>query len=332
MANVLQVEETKNSFNIHEEGTPRNRYFFVDSNQVIIGDSNTAMNLIVAGEVNLAGSGTNGLNISEDYTNYINFNDVGIVGTSIAMHFIDAFAAKVIETGSYSSTASKGITLVAANNRPVSFLFDDAGAVLALADYRTVLSRVCLTIDQSNGITLNAIRGQIKANDGIDVSSANAVVAGVQGFFELAGTGARTLTGHVAAVRAAIEEGASGTTTVAASSFYSGFEATLNSTRTYTLTGVMSAFTANISGGTSKWYYGMYNQVGSVFGDIKVQAEDAAGLPCVIFSGAAATDGDIATAVGADTLWADGSLYISVLDGNGKLFQKQNDTWTDLQA
>ncbi|MGB2987137.1 MAG: hypothetical protein WBE26_14795 [Phycisphaerae bacterium] len=36
--------------------------------------------------------------------------------------------------------------------------------------------------------------------------------------------------------------------------------------------------------------------------------------------------------VGADSTVADGSLYISVVDGAGKLFQKQNDTWVDLQA
>ena len=59
MANVLQIEQNKNSFNIHELGISRNRYFYVDSDKVILGDSNTAMNLILSGEVNLAGSGTN---------------------------------------------------------------------------------------------------------------------------------------------------------------------------------------------------------------------------------------------------------------------------------
>jgi hypothetical protein len=66
------------------------------------------------------------------------------------------------------------------------------------------------------------------------------------------------VTGHVACFRAALEEGASGTTTVSASSYFAGFEATLNSTRTYTTTGTMAAFMANISGGTSTWPIGIY--------------------------------------------------------------------------
>lgn len=60
--------------------------------------------------------------------------------------------------------------------------------------------------------------------------------------------------------------------------------------------------------------------------------QDANGLPAVVFTGAQASDANIVTEVGADTLWADGSLYISVLDGNGKVFQKQNDVWVDLQV
>jgi len=239
-------------------------------------------------------------------------------------------ANRGVVIGDYASTADNGLDQNAATWLN-GFFADDSGSAMT-GDKRNLLARTCLTVDQSGAVTINAIRGQIKALDGIDVSNAGAVVSPIRGYLELAGTGARTLTGHVASIRAAIEEGASGTTTVAADSFYSGVEACLNSTRTYTLTGVMSAFTTTISGGASQWYYGLYNQVGAVFGDVKVQAEDAGSLPCVIFSGAAANDGDIATAVGADSLWADGSLYISVVDGAGKLFQKQNDTWVDLQA
>jgi len=80
---------------------------------------------------------------------------------------------------------------------------------------------------------------------------------------------------------------------------------------------------------TTAWSYGFANAVGSVVGDMKVQAEDANGLPAVIFSGAATDDAGITSQVGADTLWADGSIYISVVDGGGKLFLKVADTWTD---
>lgn len=60
--------------------------------------------------------------------------------------------------------------------------------------------------------------------------------------------------------------------------------------------------------------------------------QDANGLPAMVFVGAATDDAGIVTQVGADALWADGSLYLSVVDGAGKVFQKQNDVWVDLQA
>lgn len=70
--------------------------------------------------------------------------------------------------------------------------------------------------------------------------------------------------------------------------------------------------------------------VSSLLGDIVLGTKDANGLPTIIASGAAANDGAIVTQVGADTLWADGSLYIGVLDGAGTLWQKRNDVWTSI--
>jgi len=184
----------------------------------------------------------------------------------------DAKTGKFLETGTYQSTASGGITLSATNFRPTAFLHDDAGAALGAGDYRAVLSRVLLTLDQPNAVTLNAMRGQVKLNDGIDISSASSVVAANQGYLEFAGTGARSVSGHVACVRAALEEGASGTTTIAASSFLAGFEATLNSTRSHTVTGEMAAFMCNISGGTSVWPVGLLVVASSCTTGIEVQA------------------------------------------------------------
>jgi len=66
--------------------------------------------------------------------------------------------------------------------------------------------------------------------------------------------------------------------------------------------------------------------------EIVMMTGDAGDLPCIIASGTATDDSGIVSDVGADTLFADGSLYISVVDGAGKLFQKQNDTWVDMQA
>jgi hypothetical protein len=67
-------------------------------------------------------------------------------------------------------------------------------------------------------------------------------------------------------------------------------------------------------------------------GEYLIIGEDANGLPAILTSGSATDDAGIVTDIGADTLWADGSLYVSVVDGAGKLFIKQNDTWVDLQA
>jgi len=187
-------------------------------------------------------------------------NYIDSVGTtaSVAYDFINAYTGKVITTGDYSSLASKGVTLVAANNRPVSYLFDDAGAALAAADYRAVLSRVLFTLDQTGQVTVNAIRGQIKMLTGIDFSHADAITSCVQGYMELEGTGARSLTGRHSCLRAALEEGASGTTTVAASSILAGLDITLNSTRTYVETGTFAGIYIGISGGTSTWANGIF--------------------------------------------------------------------------
>ncbi len=66
--------------------------------------------------------------------------------------------------------------------------------------------------------------------------------------------------------------------------------------------------------------------------EIRFMTTDAGSLPAIFASGTATNDSGIVSDVGADSLYADGSLYISVSDGNGKLFQKQNDVWVDLQA
>lgn len=78
---------------------------------------------------------------------------------------------------------------------------------------------------------------------------------------------------------------------------------------------------------------GYQNKFHGIQGDTQFHIGwDANGLDAIIASGSAAADGDIVTDIGVDSLFADGSLYISVVDGAGKLFQKQNDVWIDLQA
>jgi hypothetical protein len=70
--------------------------------------------------------------------------------------------------------------------------------------------------------------------------------------------------------------------------------------------------------------------VSTLLGDIVLSSKDANGLPAIIASGAAVNDGAIVAQVGADALWADGSLYISVVAGAGTFWQKRNDVWTSI--
>jgi hypothetical protein len=60
-----------------------------------------------------------------------------------------------------------------------------------------------------------------------------------------------------------------------------------------------------------------------------VLGTDENGLPCILTAGAATDDAGIVAAIGVDTLWADGSIYVSVVDAAGKLFLKTNDVWID---
>ena len=54
------------------------------------------------------------------------------------------------------------------------------------------------------------------------------------------------------------------------------------------------------------------------------------GLPVVLFTGTATDDAGIVSDVGADALWADGSLYISAVNAAGTLWQKRNGLWTSI--
>lgn len=64
-------------------------------------------------------------------------------------------------------------------------------------------------------------------------------------------------------------------------------------------------------------------------GGVVLGANDV-GEPVVLFIGVATSNATIETEVGADAKFADGSLYISAVDGAGTLWQKRNDTWTSI--
>ena len=104
MAAELQVIQGRNSFKIVRAGdTHKHNYFRVGEDGVVIGDANKAMDLTVAGTFELAGSGTNGINISEAYTNGINISDNGCTNginvTAACTTAINISAVQTDETG-----------------------------------------------------------------------------------------------------------------------------------------------------------------------------------------------------------------------------------------
>lgn len=64
--------------------------------------------------------------------------------------------------------------------------------------------------------------------------------------------------------------------------------------------------------------------------DIRFSQQDGNNLQSGMWIGTATDDTSIVADVGADSTIADGSLYVSIVDGGGLLFQKRNDTWTSI--
>lgn len=117
-----------------------------------------------------------------DYVTGIYFAETG-AETEHLIDVVDTYLGLVIETGSYGNTG--GVTLSTTNTRPVSFLFNDAGANIGGgADVRATLSRIALSTDQS-GSSITALRGQCKLVSDADFDGYHLV--GVEGYIELAG-------------------------------------------------------------------------------------------------------------------------------------------------
>jgi len=135
------------------------------------------------------GAGT-ALYLNEGSITSCDFNRIESPGGSLTIADLqdvaDAFSTRLLETGTYSSSASKGVTLSSTNTRPFSLLYDDAGVALSNAGVvRGMLSRVLLTVDVA-GSTILPARGQLKMLDGVDVETG--IYAPVQGYIEMAGT------------------------------------------------------------------------------------------------------------------------------------------------
>lgn len=157
--------------------------------------------------IEVSGACTDVVEVSVAVTNVINVSHVSTTGTTV-IHLADAFLGMVIETGSYASAASSGITLSATNKRPVSFLFDDGGVALGDANYRAVLSRIYVAETQTGQIALRAMRGQVKVASTKDLTigtnEMNAI-NGVEGYIEMAGTHTIGANARVAAVHGLVE-------------------------------------------------------------------------------------------------------------------------------
>ena len=233
---------------------------------------------------------------------------------------------QAIGVGTQANTSGSGQVLSASAAGALRVFADDGGANVG-DSVRGIQSRTLLTVDQSAG-TIRALQGQLKLATLVDVTTG--IYTGVQGYVEMTDTHIAKTGSTFSCVDASAEIGTA--LTVDSGGEFFGVHIETTGAGTLTNNGTAAAVGVTIASGAAKWPVGLYNQVGAVTADVKVQAEDAASLPCMIFSGAAANDGDIVTAVGADTLWADGSLYISVVDGAGKLFQKQADIWVDMQV
>lgn len=226
---------------------------------------------------------TDGVQFSGACTNYINFNNVGSTAAT-ALHFKDAYLGMVIETGTYSSVHSTGITLDATNCRPVSFLFDDNDAALGGGCYRPVLSRVFLDADQDQGIALHCIRGQLVVKADVNLNIASNywdAMDSVDGYVQILGeTDIGALT-RVSCVHATMQ--ITGNMTVTSGGRIAGFFAEMASitavtvTKPYPVGLLIDKLDPLHLASQRTWETGIYIVDGSCVTGIKIGLTDSAG-------------------------------------------------------
>ena len=233
----------------------------------------------------ISGAFTDGLKISAAGTNYIDINNVATTG-GIGLHFIAAFLGKSIETGTYSSSASNGVTLDSTNTRNASFLADDAGANIG-SSVRNMLARTMLTTDQSAG-SIRSVMGQLKLADTVDVTTG--VYTGCQGYVELAGTHVAQTASHLSCFDASLEIGTS--LTVDSGGLACGIHVETTGAGTITNNGDCAAIYIDAASGADDWPVGLDIQncaVGVAIGASTMKGIDFAG----IWGGAASASGII---------------------------------------
>jgi hypothetical protein len=153
-----------------------------------------------------------------------------------------------VYVGKHGNSGGEGLALgtITTANR---FHADDAGAAVAAGNLKNVLARTNLTTDSANAASVRSLYGQVKLQAGVDLTSANSVVAPVFGYLEIAGDS--TLAGQVAAVEATIES--AGDVTVSAGGEMYGVASRINfaSGKSITSTGWSAAYFAGTTGGAA---------------------------------------------------------------------------------
>jgi hypothetical protein len=164
----------------------------------------------------------------------------------------DGFATRLLETGTYANTASSGVVLSSSNTRPMTLLTDDGGLNLDSGNYRPFLSRTLLTIDQT-GSTITPIRGQLKLNDLIDVSTG--IYAPVQGYIEVAGTSISKSGATLSCISASLE--ITTALTAASGGEVAGIHIETTGAGTLTATGTVAGLLIDKASGAADWPVGI---------------------------------------------------------------------------
>ena len=222
-----------------------------------------------------------------------------------------------------------------------------------------VWTRFLVNKAQGNCVTLVGHEAQIR----VKANLGDGVHAGLWAYFEQSGEVTLASPGLNSAISVTVE--GSTDLTVASGAYLSGICIDSSVHGSATVTGNFDGVDIKTSSGKEKWKKGIsIRDAAAVIGvdigacatglnfsgactnaaismdsgtfaalDHEIQMRNTVtGDKTIIASGSAAADGDIATAVGANADIADGSLYLSVVDGAGKLFCKQNDVWTDIST
>jgi len=165
----------------------------------------------------------------------------------------DAYTSRLLETGTYQSTASGGVTLSSSNNRPFSLLYDDAGVALSNAGVvRGMLSRILLTVD-CTGSTITPVRGQLKMLGGIDVAAG--IYAPVQGYIEVAGTSIASSGATLSCLSASLE--ITTALTAASGGEVAGLHVETTGAGTLTATGTVAGILIDKASGAADWPVGI---------------------------------------------------------------------------